>query len=95
MKRILLTMACVGCFASPAVLAQSNQEMLQYLIMQQKQQQQAQQPQHMTGLNEEQWEACMHNAYVAGQMAPKSGGGSLLEGYGQAAQYQQACGPRP
>lgn len=95
MKQILLITACIACFAS-SVMAQSNQEMLQYLVQQDLQrQQQAQQPQPMTGLNEQQWEECMRQAAIAGQMAPKHGGGSLLEGYGQAAQYQQACGPRP
>lgn len=95
MKRVLLITACVACLASP-VKAQSNQEMLQYLVQQDLQrQQQAQQPQPMTGLNEQQWEACMHNAYVAGQLAPKHTGNTWAEGNAQALQYEQACGPRP
>jgi len=36
---------------------------------------------------------CLQRAYIAGQMAPKHGGGSLLEGYGQAAQEQAKCPP--
>jgi hypothetical protein len=60
MKRAM--MLCGLCMLALPVKAQSNQEMLQYLVqqdMQRQQQQQAQEPAY--GLNEQQWEACMQN----------------------------------
>lgn len=87
-------LAIMLCLLAMPVKAQSNQEMLQYLVQQDLQrQQQVQQP--VYGLNEQQWEQCRQDCVVQGQMAPKYGGGSLLEGYGQTAQCQQSCGPRP
>lgn len=82
------------CLLAWPAMAQSNQEMLDYLVQQDLQrQQQAQQPAY--GLNEQQWEQCRQDCWAQAQMAPKHGGGSLLEGYGQTAQCQQGCGPRP